>query len=294
MFSKRQLQTISIVPHFTAGLSLVGSSTLVGYLCLYDTNQHGEILDSTHKRLMLGLSIFDILGSIGFFLSTWPIDKDTVYAETGEKRNEYVFGNDQTCQIQGFLIQLAISAALYNVMVALNCLMVTHYRIPSDIIAAKYEMFMHGVAITFGIGVAMAGIPLHLYNNSALWCWIATDKVNDSDGNQVGGVKENHWRSFRFLFYYGPAWLSAIIITAMMYFFLKVIWMLNNSRHFMSKSGQKKIDRQIRDHTNQVIFLIFAFYLTYIPGTINRFFDLTDTKAPFWLVCLISSISLIL
>jgi len=219
MFSKRQLQTISIVPHFTAGLSLVGSSTLVGYLCLYDRNQHGEILDSTHKRLMLGLSIFDFLGSIGFFLT-------------------------------------------------------------------KYEMYMHGVAITFGIGVAIACIPLHLYNNSALWCWISSDIVNDSDGNDVGGVKENYWRSFRFLFYYGPAWLSAIIITAMMYFFLKIIWMLNNSRHFMSLSGQKKIDRQIRAHTNQVIFLIFAFYLTYIPGTINRFYDLTDTMAPFWLVLL--------
>lgn len=61
-------------------------------------------LVSVYNRLLLAMSIADILSSIGHMLGPLPIPEEYDYEVT------YAEGNVTTCNAQGFLVQLGIVA----------------------------------------------------------------------------------------------------------------------------------------------------------------------------------------
>lgn len=65
------------------------------------------------SQIILGVSLFDILGAIAWILSTLPIPKEY---ENGTPSFIYgAEGNDATCTAQGFLVQLSFTAVFYNI-----------------------------------------------------------------------------------------------------------------------------------------------------------------------------------
>lgn len=63
-------------------------------------------LVSVYNRLLLAMSIADILSSIGHMLGPLPIQEEYDYEVS------YAEGNETTCNAQGFLVQLGIVAPI--------------------------------------------------------------------------------------------------------------------------------------------------------------------------------------
>ena len=66
----------------------------------------------------------------------------------------------------------------------------------------KIERFLHGIPLLWGLGTAIVGLPLTLYNPANFWCWVAHT-------NSRGA----HAQAFRWAFFYGPLWLTEIVVT---------------------------------------------------------------------------------
>ncbi len=99
-----RVKIISIVPHFTGALSIIGSSCIIfGIVRRRIRVRRASITTRrrkrTYHRLMLALSCCDLLSSVAFFLSTWVIPQ----GENEGWKNPYHYaavGNEQTCTAQ--------------------------------------------------------------------------------------------------------------------------------------------------------------------------------------------------
>ena len=77
----------------------------------------------------------------------------------------------------------------------------------------KLEPFLHTIPLLWGLGTATIGIPLRLYNNANLWCWIASYPAGCVRESCIRGAYAD-W--YRWSLYYGPLWLNIIGITTAM------------------------------------------------------------------------------
>lgn len=91
---------------------LIGFKSFASYLHDPFFSQQTELI-CYFSQLVLGISLFDIVGCIAFGLSTIPVPEYNAYGET--TRIYGALGNDATCKAQGFLIQLNFTALFYNI-----------------------------------------------------------------------------------------------------------------------------------------------------------------------------------
>lgn len=119
-----------------------------------------------------------------------------------------------------FFNQLLLGSPLYNLMLAIYYLLIGKYN-KSDEDIVKYEKYMHIIANTIAISIAVAGLPLTLYNNANLWCWIAAypEGSEGFNGHENGDIecKRGHgaWM-YRWIFFYAPLWAIIVAITFIM------------------------------------------------------------------------------
>ena len=114
-------------------------------------------------------------------------------------------------------------------MLAIYYLLIGKYnKFDEDIV--KYEKYMHIIANTIAISIAVAGLPLTLYNNANLWCWIAaypegSEGFNYPEGSEgfnghEHGDEECERRHgawmYRWIFFYAPLWAIIVSITFIM------------------------------------------------------------------------------
>lgn len=91
-----QEKAVAIAPKFTAFASILGSGTIC-YLIM----KRSENNIKTMNRLVLGMSICDILASTAWFFTTWPMPEGTpgVYGAVGTQG---------TCSAQAFVAQFSL------------------------------------------------------------------------------------------------------------------------------------------------------------------------------------------
>mmetsp|Transcript_17872 Transcript_17872/g.44554 ORF Transcript_17872/g.44554 Transcript_17872/m.44554 type:complete len:844 (+) Transcript_17872:162-2693(+) len=146
-------------------------------------------LVSVYNRLLLAMSIADILSSIGHMLGPLPIPEEYDYEVT------YAEGNVTTCNAQGFLVQLGIVAPVYHVFLSIYYLLLVKFEVTQDKIVKYAEPLMHSTAILVGFGTGTASIALDLYTGNLLWCWIAPFP-----------------KYYRVWFFYAPLWVSMLLV----------------------------------------------------------------------------------
>ena len=101
-FTEAQLKALTIVPKVTAMASFLGSMTIVIEILIKRKTR----LERIYHRLMLAMSLLDVLSSLAYFMSTWPMPADT--------ENVYgAVGNTASCSAQGFFIQLGLVSACF-------------------------------------------------------------------------------------------------------------------------------------------------------------------------------------
>ena len=281
-------------------MSVLGSCSI-----LYDIwSDWKRKLQRPYYRILLGMSCIDAITSFWLGLSTWPIPRGTagVYAPVG---------TTATCTAQGFFIQLMVISPFYNLMLSVYYLFLGKYKLTEEEISKRYERYMHGFSIALGVGFAIIGLPLNLYNNANLWCWIATYPPEcENNAGKHGDMPcergHNAWL-FRWIIFYGPIWLVITIVTVLMIMLTnsiraeekQVIEMqkqrpsiveLNaiDERRVRAEMAAFHYDRYERSRQmfHQAVFYLGVFYITWLFVTINRLIQLINGSSFFPLMVL--------
>ncbi len=133
--------------------SVISSSALIWMIA-----RSHKGLSTTQHRIILGLSISDLISSLGWstFNSTAPSELDYwVWNARGKP----------TCDAQGFLIAFGIAGGLwYNAMLCLYYVAVVKYGKNEDYIRTKVEPFLHGIAIVVALAYSIVGLVRNHFN----------------------------------------------------------------------------------------------------------------------------------
>lgn len=295
--SLSEQKALAIIPHITGGLSLFGSSSI-----LYDIWSNRRLkLQRPYYRILLGMCVIDMITSISLGLSTWPVPRD----EVGVYGN---VGNTQTCTAQGFFSQLILGSPLYNCMLATYYLLLGKFHFTEEQIAKRFERYMHFAALLPTVGIALAGLPLTLYNNANLWCWIAawppgSESFNGHESEEIECLRGHGSWLYRWVFFYAPIWLIIVVVTIMMTVLTISIRSEERKSIVMVRALQEQAKENRTDmesngdpsHENgmpfsqvevfnlersrrmfhQATFYVLVFYLTWWAPTINRLIQMT-------------------
>jgi hypothetical protein len=152
-------------------LSIAGSSIIV-YSVLTTTEK-----PSVYNRMMFGLSMCNILHSICLLISPLliPANGGRIWAH----------GDEQTCTMLGFFMQLGVAFPLYQVSLHVFFLLAIVYGISEAKIIKWIEPTLHVLPILYPLVTASAGVGISLYseNELGMTCWI---------GEYPRGCNNNH------------------------------------------------------------------------------------------------------
>jgi len=186
---------------------------------------------SAYNRLLLGMSIVDVMSSIAYMFGTAPMTP-------GEGEMAWASGTITTCTVQGFFIQLGLSAQLYHVCLSVYYLLIVKFEVTADRIEKYFEPIMHITVLFFGLSTGFASIALELINNAALWCWIAPKPFGchpkwfmDTKDPCTRGEKAH---IYRIVFWYFPLWSSLTVV------FVLNIWIYLTVRRRERKADKLK------------------------------------------------------
>lgn len=306
LFSHWQAVGLAIAPKCGAPLSILGSSFII-----FDIVKSRAKLGRTYSRLMLGMSAIDIAFSTGTFFSTWAIPEGSPAL--------WASGTQATCSAQGFLIQLGVGTVLYNASLSIFYLCVVALSM-TDEKMKKMEWILHAIPLGFSFGTAAAGIPLKLYNNVGLLCWIASLPYGCEDGSSrvgEGECERGHYAwAFRWAMYYIPIWFCILLVSMIMCVVVYLVWSKQRASQrfdfarqasgdtapststsissiWSSMRGRKK--QRTKQKTKQSVSLasqvarqaayyILAFYISWLPTTVMRTYTATNKPLPYWVV----------
>eukprot|EP00816_Leptocylindrus_hargravesii_P000927 CAMPEP_0196826332 /NCGR_PEP_ID=MMETSP1362-20130617/93572_1 /TAXON_ID=163516 /ORGANISM="Leptocylindrus danicus, Strain CCMP1856" /LENGTH=298 /DNA_ID=CAMNT_0042206899 /DNA_START=338 /DNA_END=1234 /DNA_ORIENTATION=+ len=241
----------------------------------------------TYDKLMVLLSLSDLLSSASYFCSTWPIPQGTSTIEGGATVYQ-AYGNKTTCDIQGFISQYATIIPLYNAMLALNYLLLVKFGVKDDEMKRKYEPFMLIVPFIVALSLAVTGLAYDMYGTIGFWCWLKSDETK-------------RWRSYVFLLI--PVWCVIVFVTvAMIMVYLKVRKQEDRMARYSLPGSQ--VSRSIsKEVATQAIWYLAPFYLAWIPttffaagkvtGILNKYLSTRDSGEKFiWFLWIVTFVPL--
>lgn len=267
--SLAQQRALAIVPKIVSTLS-IQCSCFITYEVVQDWRQTGR--STAVKRALLGMSFIDIMASSAWFLSTWAVPASSGFA--------YAVGNIMTCNFQGFLLQLAIGAPLYNCSLALFYSLTIKYRwTTAQFVKSKLEWWVHGFILTFAWGTSFLLLELEQYNHIQAVCWIIGSPAmcgNSSfQANPDVPCDRGNWAwAWGLGLFYGPLWLCVIGCT----FSMAVLYQEVRKTHARSMRYSIAI-QGLRHSTNrsgadtsrvavQAILYSLSFLITWMPSTL--------------------------
>jgi hypothetical protein len=92
-----QRAVLAIMPKISATLSMAGSVWIITEVATHKVKRQ-----QVYHRILLAMSIYDILESMWNFASTWPIPE-------GTENIHNPLGNTATCTAQGFFLQFGLA-----------------------------------------------------------------------------------------------------------------------------------------------------------------------------------------
>lgn len=262
---------LSRVSHVTGSLSVVGSLVVIAAI---GRRKSGHLEISIYHRLVLGMSIADLLSSCAFCFGTYPIPDGSPVS--GAR------GNQMSCNVQGFFVQLTLATHLYSSFLAIYFLLVVKFNWNTSSLAMRrLEVLFHGLAWSFALGTALASLLLDLINNANLWCWIAPfplDCINSAevgDGEQGTCVRGDNAWIYRLAFYFVWVWIAFLVVLGCMAILVRTYRkQFQRMRAYLHSGDSLSIANQ-RRVTLQAMLFIGSFLLTALPLTVARMLQAT-------------------
>ncbi len=150
-----------ILPKITGFLSMAGSVFVIQDV-LRNPQKRTK---STYHRIMLGLSVMDIIFSFSlYFLTSWPMPSGFYM---------YAAGTVATCDAAGFFGQIGtVGVPLYN------CALTTYFSVQLkynwvDRRIKAFEKWFHFVPIFVSVALAIVGLAARAYGPISSMCWVA-------------------------------------------------------------------------------------------------------------------------
>jgi len=206
--SHEQKIWLAVLPKVSSVFSLSGSLWII----IEVATEKGKRKQPFH-RLLLAMSVYDVLESIFNFGSTWMIPR-------GSPDIIWAYGNRATCTAQGFFLTLGSAVPLYNAMLSIYYLLVINYNYSDTKLRSFVEPAMHLFCFVWAFGTALYSSLAGLMNNADLWCWIAPlprgcldswKHGTAEDGNTKPCIRGDNIWIYRFGFYFIPLWISIFV-----------------------------------------------------------------------------------
>eukprot|EP00980_Cylindrotheca_fusiformis_P028521 scaffold22607_cov123-Cylindrotheca_fusiformis.AAC.18 len=176
----------------SSGLSLVGS--IYVFLSLMGTKKRrSEKMGILFNRLLLSISIFDIISSITMLLGSWPMQSSPPGDYEGNISQAWwdanfpgAAGNRTTCTIQGFFLHLGVAGStFFTGSVAVQALLVVRYAWTNQQMRkAEIAFNIVGIGIPLITGI-WAAVTDRINNMTVGFCWITM--VPEQCEDKMGG-----------------------------------------------------------------------------------------------------------
>ena len=150
---------MAIIWSTSAIMSMISSSLLV--LTIFRSPKR---LSTTYHRLLLGMSIGDILYSLTFSTFQASSPSDVGYIVWNAR------GNQASCTVQGFLTNVGVAATLcYSCSLNLYCLAIVKHNKTETYIRTKIEPFLHGIPILLALVYGITYLVSQNYNDLTIF-----------------------------------------------------------------------------------------------------------------------------
>jgi hypothetical protein len=138
-------------------------------------------LSTVYRRLIFGMSVFDLIQSMSLAFSAGPIPAGLMWG---------AYGNDVTCDLQAFTtivggygsMLYSLSLSVYFVFVMLD--------IPESRIKKYLEPIIHTVSISAPFAVGIYLYVIQFYNAADTICWVVPQELRDCLLNGEISIKE--------------------------------------------------------------------------------------------------------
>lgn len=233
----------AVIPLVTAPMSVM-SSILIIVMVMRSRIKLSHI----YHRLMVGLSVADIILSSAMSFTSFPAPKETPDIWKG-------FGSQSTCDIQGFFFMLgASSAPIYFLSLQVYYLCVIKYELNSDYME-KVEPFFHGVPITFGLVSAIIPVATESMNPGTSWCWIQASPMGCQSDPNIECNRGTNAALQRWIFVGGPMVLILVLACIVMwkiYDSVRTLDQVNASYDFRHTNGNNLSNRRVKENRSSI------------------------------------------
>lgn len=180
-----------------------------------------------------------------------------------------------TCNYQGFLLQLAIGAPLFNASLGLYYALMIRKKW-TDKMLARIELWVHTVIWTFAIGTSIVLLPLKQYNQIGQVCWIIGSPVDCGDSTHISNPevpceRGDHAWLYGIFTFYGPLWVCVACCSYCMYLvYLEVSETMSRVRQYsFDERASRNIGRsEVNAVALQAILYTASFFITWMPSTL--------------------------
>ena len=246
-FSKAESLAVNIATWVGGLLSALGSGVIVFIVLRKATFRQ----DSYH-RLLLGLSVADLIFSLGWIVGSFT--SDAVW---------WTSGTTLSCNIAGFLVQLGTTSYVYNGMLSVYFLLVIVYGWTPKRLKA-IECFMHAAVWAYAITTAIAGVPLKVYNPVGVVqvCWLGDFPADCREDPNIECLRGNNAKILVHLYVMVPllAFLTVISCNLFIYVTVRRIQVTRHSaRHITSGTGAECVTEEQKRRTRAVAVQSFLY-----------------------------------
>jgi hypothetical protein len=153
-----------VTPMLTGSVSALASLSVI--ISILRSNVK---LTTAYRRVIFGISVFDLIQSLSQASSSMPMSAGTVWG---------AIGNDTTCDIQGFTTVIGVTGSLlYSLALSIYFLCVIKFEMTEIIIGKFAEPLLHigPISISFSISIYM--YIRQWYNPVDYFCWAVPSEL---------------------------------------------------------------------------------------------------------------------
>ncbi|CAB9512288.1 expressed unknown protein [Seminavis robusta] len=174
--SDAQDMILAILPIIPALLSATGSAAII-HMVLTSARK------TPYRRIMMGLSCYDLLSSLMYPLQAFLLPRDT-------SQRLWAIGNRASCSMLGFFIIMFFSAAWYSGTLSCYFCLTVKFGVRERDFAKRYEPYMHAVSIGYPLLAAIVGLSLGTYHEIEIGASCGVTNWPEGCGCREGAEEE--------------------------------------------------------------------------------------------------------
>ena len=246
-------------------------------------------------RLLLLVSIFDMISSFSLFFGDWAVpknvpqffeegsNKDCFFTAAYEMMFPYASGSILTCTIQGLMVHIGwIGSVLFTCAISLNCYLTVIYNWKEDKLKQRLDRYYIPSVLIFLLGSSIYLLILRQFNPGQFgFCWIAPSPLasmllNDDERQDIGlyvDYPENtrgvdHWNINIFVFGTG---IILLVLVVIMYSMISITCYVRKQKRLANTAALDNWEKIVR---YKGMRYVGAYILIYLPAMVGSSMDL--------------------